>query len=178
VKISSTEIEGLYLIQPQILTDLRGYFLKTFHEKTFVELGLNTKWKEEYFSESQKGIIRGMHFQTPPHEHFKLVTCLRGKVLDVICDLRRESETFKKVISFELSALNSRQLYIPKGCAHGFLALDDNSLMFYKVSTVYNPTHDSGILWSSINFEWPRMNYIISDRDSKLQSLETFKSPF
>lgn len=160
------------------MTDNRGYFLKTFHENTFIDLGLNTDWKEEYFSESQQGVVRGMHFQTPPYDHFKLVTCIKGRVLDVVCDLRKESKTFKNVFSFELSGDNATQLYIPKGCAHGFLALEDNSIMFYKVSTVYNPSHDSGILWNSIDFEWPNKGLIISERDLSHQPINQFNTPF
>lgn len=176
--IDSTPIVGLYVINSKPFIDLRGSFTKTFHEGVFTELGLNTDWKEEYFSTSKKNVIRGMHFFTPPEDHFKLVTCINGAVLDVICDLRKESPSFKKVFSIQLKAEEAKQVFIPKGCAHGFLSLEENSQMFYKVSTVYNSKNDQGIRWDSIDFDWSIKNPIISDRDSNFVSLSEFNSPF
>ncbi len=176
--IDSTPIEGLYVINAKPFVDLRGSFVKTFHEGIFTEFGLNTDWKEEYFSTSKKNVIRGMHFFTPPEDHYKLVTCVNGAVLDVICDLRKKSPTFNKVYSIRLSSIDKKQVYIPKGCAHGFLSLEDNSQMFYKVSTVYKAENDHGIRWNSIDFDWEVKNPIISERDLKFQCLTDFSSPF
>jgi len=176
--VIKTDIDGLVLIKPKLIADKRGAFYKTFHDDVFRENNLNTDWKEEYFSKSNKNVLRGMHFQLPPEDHFKLVSCTQGKVLDVVLDIRTKSLTYKRVSYFELNGSNAYQLYIPKGCAHGFLALENNSTMFYKVSTVYSPEEDAGILWNSIDFDWPCLNPIVSDRDLNHLPLEEFNSPF
>jgi dTDP-4-dehydrorhamnose 3,5-epimerase len=176
--IDLTPIKGLYIINTKPFVDIRGSFTKSFHEDVFKELGLNTDWKEEYFSTSKKNVIRGMHFFTPPEDHFKLVTCISGAVVDVVCDLRKESPSFKKVFSIQLNGEESKQVYIPKGCAHGFASLKENSRMFYKVSTVYNSNNDQGIHWDSIVFDWGIKKPIISERDSNFISLSLFNSPF
>ena len=120
-----------------------------------------------------------MHFQTPPNDHTKLVTCLSGSVIDVIVDLRKTSQTFMKHIVIELDSTTvNKMIYIPKGCAHGFLSLKDDTLMHYKVSSVYSPENDAGILWSSIGYEWDCQNPITSERDNKHPSLQEFQSPF
>jgi dTDP-4-dehydrorhamnose 3,5-epimerase len=178
MKLTKTNFFGLYEINPTIIKDSRGYFIKTFHHNSFTEMGLNTEWKEEYFSSSIKNVIRGLHFQTPPYEHIKLVTCISGAVLDVVVDLRKESKTFKSVFSTELNASNSKQLYIPKGCAHGFLALENNTIMHYKVSSEYNQSKDMGILWNSIDFNWKVNNPILSERDKSHPSIFDYSSPF
>lgn len=176
--IDSTPIEGLYVINTKPIVDLRGSFTKTFHVDVFTELGLNTDWKEEYFSISKKNVIRGMHFFTPPEDHFKLVTCINGAVLDVICDLRKKSPSFKTVFSIQLNAEEAKQVYIPKGCAHGFLSLEESSKLFYKVSTIYNSNNDQGIRWDSIDFDWGIKNPIISERDSNFICSSDFITPF
>ena len=173
-----TTIEGCFEIDIRNLRDDRGSFFKTYNIESFKQSGLETNWQEEYFSLSEKNVLRGMHFQIPPKDHVKLVTCLSGAVLDVIVDLRKNSSTFKKCASFELNEQNKKMLYIPTGCAHGFLSLYNNTLMFYKVSSVYSPEHDQGILWSSINFNWPCDNPITSERDRKQPNLQEFETPF
>lgn len=178
MQIIETEIPGLMIVEPNMIFDSRGFFLKTFHNEIFSELGLNTIWKEEYFSSSHKNVLRGLHFQIPPQDHFKLVTCVQGAVLDVVVDLRKNSSSFKKVYSVELNSSNRKQLLIPKGLAHGFLSLERNSIMFYKVSSVYSQLSDLGILWNSIDFEWPVKKPIISQRDKSHQQLQMFNSPF
>ena len=127
---------------------------------------------------SNKDVVRGMHFQTQPDDHDKTVTCVQGAVLDVVLDLRKASKTYKQVFSTELNAQNKQVLVIPKGCAHGFLSLQDNSMMFYKVSTVYSPVNDKGILWSSIGFDWPVANALVSERDQSHPTLTNYESPF
>jgi dTDP-4-dehydrorhamnose 3,5-epimerase len=178
MKIIATEISGLIIIEPNLFFDPRGVFFKTFNKEVFSDLGLNTDWKEEYFSSSNKNVLRGLHFQIPPHDHVKLVTCVEGAVLDVVVDLRKNSASFKKVFSIELNSSNRKQLLIPKGLAHGFLSLKKKSIMFYKVSSVYSQSSDSGILWNSIDFDWPIENPIISSRDKSHQILKFFNSPF
>ncbi|MGB3144338.1 MAG: dTDP-4-dehydrorhamnose 3,5-epimerase family protein [Maribacter sp.] len=179
MNFTQTDILGCYQVVLNDFNDLRGGFFKTFHFDFFKEKKLTTDWKEEYFSTSKKNVIRGMHFQTPPEDHAKLVTCLTGSVIDVIVDLRKDSETFKKHISILLDASSkNKMIYIPKGCAHGFLSLEDNTLMHYKVSSVYSAEKDMGILWSTIGFDWKCDHPIISERDKRHTSLHEFQSPF
>lgn len=172
-------IPGCYEVVIDDFHDSRGDFFKTYHIDLFRKKGLETNWREEYFSTSKKNVIRGMHFQTPPADHDKLITCLSGSVIDVIVDLRKKSPMFKKHIALHLKAsTKNRMLYIPKGCAHGFLSLENNTLMHYKVSTVYSPENDKGILWNSFGFEWNTSNPIISNRDNCHPSINEFNSPF
>lgn len=176
--VTETFIEGLKILAPIVTEDQRGSFFKTYHIESFEELGLPTDWREEYFSISNKDVVRGMHFQTPPYDHNKMVTCVQGAVLDVVLDLRKASKTYKKVFSIELNVQNKHVLIIPKGCAHGFLSLKDNSMMFYKVTTVYSPANDRGIHWSSIGFDWPVANALVSKRDQNHPLLNEYDSPF
>lgn len=178
MRVEQTFILGCYQIFPEVKKDNRGNFVKTFHKGIFEKYGLVTEFAEEYYSVSHKGVLRGMHFQTPPHEHFKLVYCLAGTVLDAIVDLREGSPTYKKFATFELSAEQGNLLYIAPGIAHGFYALTDDAIMQYKVSTVYAPEHDGGIRWNSTGVDWPNSAPIISDRDCTFPSIADFQSPF
>lgn len=178
MKISELQILGCYLIESNRFEDKRGCFVKTFHEDIFQKIGINMKFAEEFFSTSKKNVIRGMHFQLPPSDHDKLVFCTSGSVLDVFLDLRKNSASYGKSLSIELSLLNARTLFLPKGIAHGFMSLEDNSTMIYKTSTTYNPIKDAGILWNSFGFDWPVEMPIISDRDSKHTPFFDFESPF
>jgi dTDP-4-dehydrorhamnose 3,5-epimerase len=179
MEVIYNSIPGCYELEVDDFNDERGGFFKTFHIDLFKKKGLETNWREEYYSTSKKNVIRGMHFQTPPEDHNKLVTCLSGSVIDVIIDLRKDSPMFKKHIVFHLMAKSkNRMLYIPKGCAHGFLSLEDDTLMNYKVSTIYSPDNDKGILWNSFGFEWKTNNPIISNRDKCHPSINEFNSPF
>ncbi|MBP2833877.1 dTDP-4-dehydrorhamnose 3,5-epimerase [Aquimarina sp. U1-2] len=179
MELKETLIPGCYKIALDSFEDNRGSFFKTFHSDVFEEKGLCCNWKEEYFSVSNKNVIRGMHFQTPPMDHDKIVTCLTGSVLDVVIDLRKNSPQFKKYATFKLDSNTlDKMLYIPKGCAHGFMSLEDNTLMYYKVSSVYSPENDKGIHWNSIGFEWNVIKPIVSERDKNHPSLKDFQSPF
>lgn len=179
MEIIEATISGLKVVIPRVFDDNRGSFFKTYQKTAFKEFGWDSiEWKEEYFSLSHKGVVRGMHFQTSPHDHEKIVTCLRGAVLDVVVDLRKYSPTFKRVESFELTGENHVQLLIPKGCAHGFLSLEDETLMFYKVSSEYSPNHDKGILWNSVDFVWPVEDAIVSERDQRHPRIEEYETPF
>ncbi len=144
MELVATELPGLQIIRPRIFQDARGSFVKTFHAGQFRELGLDFEPREEFFSTSAKGVLRGMHFQLPPAAHAKLVYCIAGSVLDVVLDLRKNSPAFGRNCARELSAANHEMLFIPAGFAHGFLALDDGATMIYQTSTVHSPVHDSG----------------------------------
>ncbi len=176
--IESTDIPGCYVLKAKVIRDPRGTFVKTFHIDRFAELGLRTDWREEYFSTSAKDVVRGMHFQTPPADHTKMVFCLTGEVLDVVVDLRRGSPTFGRAQGFTLSAENGYGLYLPTGCAHGFVSRTPDSGMYYKVTSVHSPEHDAGIAWDSIDFDWPVTAPALSDRDRRHPRLTDFDSPF
>lgn len=178
LRIIDTSIPGLFVIQAKKFEDERGLFLKVFEEELFKELELETNFVEDFFSISKKNVIRGLHFQVPPMDHVKLVYCSFGKILDLVVDLRIGSLTYGKYQTFELSPESGFVLYIPKGIAHGFLTLSDIAVVNYKVSTKYSPEHDTGILWSSIGFDWPVNRPIVSKRDNSFPTLHEYKSPF
>lgn len=180
MKLIKTELEGVLIIENFHASDDRGSFTKTYHKEFFQENRLCTHFRESYFSVSKKNVIRGMHFQLPPHDHEKLVYVAKGEVIDVILDLRKESRTYGKAISIILNESNQRSVYIPKGLAHGFKSIQDNTIMIYNVSTVYNNKSDFGIRYDSFNFDWKVENPIISDRDKALITFERFKdsNPF
>jgi len=162
---------------PQFL-DERGAFVKTFHDTLLKEAGINFQLKESYFSISKKDVIRGMHFQLPPHQHAKIVFCSQGAILDVIVDLRKNSPTYGKFEAQELSAENHRAFYIPEGFAHGFKALTEDAITYYLVSSEYNKEADTGIRYDTIGHDWNVSNPIISARDLSFVSLKDFESPF
>ena len=170
-------LPGCFSLQPMRFEDQRGSFVKTYHEGLCKALGVNLDIQEEFYSVSGKNVIRGMHFQLPPHEHEKLVCCMHGAVMDVLLDLRR-GLGYGKVVSAELSGVNAHLVFIPKGIAHGFLALTDEALMLYKTSTVHALESDVGIRWDSFGFDWGIANPITSARDHKHGLLADFASPF
>ena len=170
-------LPGCFLLQPNRFEDSRGSFVKTYHEGLCKTLGVNLEIREEFYSVSRKNVIRGMHFQLPPHEHDKLVYCTRGAVMDVLLDLRK-GPGYGKVVSAELSGENAHLVFIPKGIAHGFAALTDEALMLYKTSTVHAPESDCGIRWDSFGFDWGIAEPIISTRDQQHSVLADFVSPF
>lgn len=151
--------------------------MKSYHEGQCTELGVNLKIREEFYSLSKKGVIRGMHFQLPPYEHDKLVYCSHGLVCDVLLDLRSGS-SYGQVASVELSGENAHLVFIPKGIAHGFIALTNEALMIYKTSTVYTPKADFGIRWDSFGFDWGIVHPVISDRDQQHPLFSEFNTPF
>ena len=173
-----TRLAGCYVLQAKVREDARGSFTKVFHEGAFRELGLTTEFREEYFSVSKKNVLRGLHFQLPPADHEKLVWCMRGKVLDVVLDLRRASATYGTHQCFVLAGDSGEMLYIPRGMAHGFLTLSDEAVMMYKVTSVYAPDFDEGIRWDTAGSEWGISSPILSERDQGFGALEDFSSPF
>ena len=178
MKKIETPIDGCFELQPNIFKDERGRLVKTFHEPSFLGLNLDTDFKEEYYSASIKGVLRGLHFQSPPHDHVKCVTCISGKIFDVVVDLRKKSPTYKQYFSIELDADKGNMLYIPKGLAHGFYALSENVIFLNRTTTVYEPSCDTGIKWDSCGIQWPNLTPILSDKDNQMVSLDDFKSPF
>jgi dTDP-4-dehydrorhamnose 3,5-epimerase len=176
--VSQCPIPGCLEIQPSLIDDERGRFVKVFHAACFADLGLNADFREDYYSRSRKGVIRGMHFQKPPADHDKLVYCTEGSVFDVVLDLRAGSPSYGQVAHFTLSADRANLLYIPKGLAHGFCATSAQATLIYKVSTEYSPKNDVGILWSSLPVVWPTTHPIVSARDQAFKPLSEFVSPF
>lgn len=178
MELIPTILEGCYQVRPFFAQDERGTFVKTFHADRFLALGLPSEWREEYYSSSRKGVIRGMHFQTPPHDHEKLVYCIQGRVLDVVVDLRKGSPTYGQHCAVELDAARGHGLVVPKGMAHGFLALTESVLMSYKVTSVYVPENDAGIRWDSFGLDWGIDQPIVSSRDHAHPLFADFDSPF
>jgi len=158
--------------------DARGTFVKTFHETTLGQAGIEFTLRESYFSSSKKDVIRGMHFQLPPHHHSKIVFCPYGAILDVIVDLRKDSPTYRQFYAQELSELNHKAYYIPEGFAHGFKSLTEGAITYYLVSSEYSQPHDTGISYDSIGFEWQVENPVISARDLSFGKMGDFDSPF
>lgn len=178
MKLIPTGFEGAFIVEFQSSVDERGSFVKVFNNAEFAAAGIQTEFKESYYSVSKKGVIRGMHFQIPPFDHYKLVYVTDGVVLDVILDIRKKSKTFGKFFSTEISSLNKKGSYMTSGFAHGFTALSKQATMVYNVSTVYNSKYDTGILWNSFGFSWGIKNPIVSERDKSFQKFNEFKSPF
>src|SRR5215471_3668093 len=174
----STGFPGLLLLRPRLFQDQRGLFVKTFRGDEFQNFGIAFTLREEFYSISAKNVLRGMHFQLPLAAHAKLVYCLSGRVLDVVLDMRRSSPCFGKSFSVVLDDKTRDVLFIPVGFAHGFLALEDNSLMVYKADHAHVPELDTGIAWNSFGFDWKVTAPIMSDRDRKFVAWPAFQSPF
>lgn len=178
MKVKDTAIPGCFEIIPSVFRDDRGSFTKTFHRGFSAEHGLVTTFAEEFYSWSRRGVLRGLHFQTPPSEQTKVVTCLSGEVLDVVVDLRVGSPTFGRYAMFTLRASEATLLYIPPGLAHGFLAISEEALMYYQVTSVHDPACDVGIRWDSAGIPWPQSEPVVSVRDAALPPMAQFVSPF
>jgi dTDP-4-dehydrorhamnose 3,5-epimerase len=174
----STSLKGVVLIRSNRFEDHRGLFVKPFHSQLFSENGPGFQPREEFFSVSKAGVIRGMHFQVPPSEQWKLVFCVYGRLFDVVLDLRRGEPTFGQHLTMELNTENSLCLLIPPGLAHGFCSLKDDSILYYSASTVYDPVADRGVRWDSFGVDWPVSKPIISERDVAFPSLAEYDSPF
>lgn len=175
---NETQLKGALVIDMPAFKDDRGIFVKTFHETFFAHTGIVFQLKESFFSTSKKDVIRGMHFQLPPHHHSKIVFCPYGAILDVIIDLRKGSPTYGECHAEELSAANNKAYYIPAGFAHGFKSLTDDAITYYLVSSEYNKDNDTGIRYDTINFDWGVTNPVISARDLSFPALSEFKTPF
>jgi dTDP-4-dehydrorhamnose 3,5-epimerase len=171
-------LDGIRIIEPDTFPDDRGGLTKIFHKAVFAEHGMNTTFEESYYSTSKKDVIRGMHFQIPPHDHIKLVYVPQGKIMDVVVDIRKGSPTYGKFETFELSAENHKMIYIPSGFAHGFVSLEDDSQVVYLQSTMRSADHEGGISYDSFGVDWNVENPIVSKRDQTFQKLADYQTPF
>ncbi len=168
MRFVGTRFRDAWLIEPEPIRDQRGYFARTFCERTFAERGLETLFVQHSRSWSEKaGTLRGLHFQTAPHSEVKIVSCFAGTICDVIVDLRPNSPTFRAWQAFELSAENERQLYVPAGFAHGFQTLTDNAGLNYLISEFYEPSASTGVSYDdpALSIDWPLPVSVISGRD-------------
>ena len=173
MKFTALAIPGLILIEPRILKDPRGIFLESYRRDLFTQNGISEEFVQDNQSCSCFGVLRGLHYQVEPHAQAKLVSVLKGKVFDVAVDIRPDSKTFGKYAGLTLDGERRQMLYVPKGFAHGFCALEDGTEFLYKVSDYYSPGHERGIIWNDadLGIEWPKMNYIISEKDKKYPRL-------
>ncbi|AJA47774.1 dTDP-4-dehydrorhamnose 3,5-epimerase [Clostridium pasteurianum DSM 525 = ATCC 6013] len=177
-----TEIEGVYIIEPQVFGDNRGYFMETYNEDEFKSAGLDMTFVQDNQSKSKKGVLRGLHFQTE-HSQGKLVRVISGEVFDVAVDLRKDSKTYGKWVGVKLSDENKKQFYIPEGFAHGFLVLSGEAEFVYKCTDLYHPEFEGGIAWNDpeVGIEWPTEGIeelIFSDKDKKWKTLSERKIQF
>jgi len=170
-------LSNTWEIELKAFKDLRGSFVKTYIRDFFEKEGLDFQMAEDFYSLSQKDVIRGMHFQLPPHDHDKLIYCPVGRVEDVLLDLRAGSD-YGKFASVTLSGDEPSVLFVPKGVAHGFKSLTDNSMLMYKTSTVHAPAYDRGIRWDSFGYDWGEGAFLLSDRDLQHPSFSEFITPF
>ncbi len=178
MKVIPTGLQGVYVIEQDVFKDKRGAFVKTFQRSFFTAHGLECDFCENYYTKSHEDVIRGMHFQTPPHDHAKLVTVIQGTIIDVILDIRRASPTYGQHVEIELSRENRRSIYIARGLAHGFGTLSDSAIAYYMATSEYAPEHDAGIRYDSFGYCWPITTPIISDRDLSHVPFEQFATSF
>jgi dTDP-4-dehydrorhamnose 3,5-epimerase len=176
-EIRPTTIPGCVVLYPRVVPDDRGRFVKVFHRQWFEDHGLDAGLREEYFSDSKAGVLRGMHYQDPPHDHVKIVYVIRGAVMDVVLDMRVGSPTFGRAEAIELDGKSAAMVYVPKGLAHGFYAREASTTV-YRVTTEYAPSHDKGVLWSSVAAPWPDLAPILSERDRGFPVFGGIESPF
>ena len=181
-KFIETKIKDLYIIEPKVFGDDRGYFMESYNRRDFVEAGLDMEFVQDNESKSKKGVLRGMHFQTK-FTQGKLVRCTQGAVFDVAVDLRKGSPTYGQWEGILLSAENKIQFYIPEGFAHGFLVLSDEALFNYKCTNLYAPEYDGGLLWNDpdVGIEWPLKGIeeiTLSEKDKKQPTLKELDLPF
>lgn len=180
--VTQTGIEGLLVIEPRVFGDSRGYFCSPYIAESFDSLVGKTEFTQDNESLSSKGVLRGLHFQKPPYEQAKLVRVIRGRVIDVAVDLRKNSTTYGKHFAIELSGENKLQLFVPRGFAHGFVVLEDETIFSYKVDNKYAPEFEDGILWNdadlNINWQLDGVEPLLSEKDQLLQAFKNFETPF
>ena len=170
----ATPLEGLMVIEPKVFRDHRGYFFESYNRTEFVKNGIPADFVQDNQSFSNKGVLRGLHFQIPPFAQGKLVRVVKGAVLDVCVDIRKSSSTFGKYFSVELSDNNRKMLWIPAGFAHGFLTLEDDTLFLYKCTNVYDKNSEQGIRYNDpeLNIQWNEKNPVLSEKDLELPLLK------
>ena len=173
-----TDIEGVFLLKLPQYNDERGLFCKIYNFEYLKDIGYPFLCQESFFTISMANVVRGMHFQIPPYEQYKIASVVNGSIIDVVLDLRKESKTYGKHLPVELSKNDACAIFISPGIAHGFCSLEDNTIVNYIVSSVYSPEHDIGIHWNSFGFKWPVNNPVISDRDKNLTKFTEFVTMF
>lgn len=183
IEVKKTNIEGVFIIEPKVFGDARGYFLESFNAKEFAEkTGLDIIFVQDNESMSSYGVMRGLHFQNPPYTQSKLVRCVKGAVLDVAVDIRKGSPTYGQHVAVELTEDNHRQFFVPRGFAHGFAVLSETAVFQYKCDEFYHPEVDGGIsiLDDSLGIDWriPTEKANLSEKDTKHALLKDFDSPF
>lgn len=182
MEVIKTAIEGVVIIEPQVFKDARGYFFESFSQREFDEKVRPIKFVQDNESMSSYGVMRGLHFQAPPFAQSKLVRCVKGRVLDVAVDIRKGSPTYGQHVAVELTEENHRQLFIPRGFAHGFVVLSETALFQYKCDNFYAPQADGGISITdtTLGIDWhiPIENATLSEKDLKHPSFNNFNSPF
>lgn len=180
MKITKTPLESLLVIEPEIFQDERGSFFETWNQFSFQENRLNIKFLQDNQSLSHKGVLRGLHFQNPPFEQGKLVRVIKGAVLDVAVDIRKNSNTYGEYFSIELTGENNKMFWIPPGFAHGFLTLEDNTIFVYKCTNIYNTESERCIIWNDqdLNIDWRNSSPIVSQKDQEGIRFLDLKSKF
>ncbi len=182
MKFINTKISDLIIIEPTIFGDKRGYFFESYNKKKFEKVVSKISFVQDNESKSSKGVLRGLHFQKPPFAQAKLVRCIKGRVIDIAVDIRKGSPTYGNHVSIELSEDNKRQLFIPRGFAHGFAVLSNIAVFAYKVDNIYAPKYDSGIKYNDkdLNIDWilDKNEVKLSVKDDNLSSFKDLDSPF
>lgn len=177
--IENTPIKDLMLITPNVFSDERGYFMETYNQKNLEKI-IHAAFVQDNESQSQKGVLRGLHFQKPPFAQAKLVRVVFGSILDVAVDIRKDSVTYGQHYKYVLSAENKKQLYIPVGFAHGFLSLENDTILSYKCSDFYHKESEASLLWNDadLNIDWGITNPILAAKDTMAEKFSTFENPF
>ncbi|MDZ7740224.1 MAG: dTDP-4-dehydrorhamnose 3,5-epimerase [Bacteroidota bacterium] len=180
MKVNKTKIPGLLIIEPDVFADERGYFFESYNREKFVRAGIPHTFVQDNESKSQKGVLRGLHFQNPPHAQGKLVRVIKGAVLDVAVDIRKGSPSYGEWEAVELSEKNKKMYWIPAGMAHGFLTLEDNTIFFYKCTELYNKSSEGSIRWDDpdLNIDWGIKNPVLSGKDREAPAFKEFSSSF
>ena len=181
MEIKKTSLKDAYLLTPKVFQDERGFFTETFSQKKLQIAGIEADWVQDNHSMStKKGVLRGLHYQLAPNTQAKLVRVTKGSVYDVIVDLRKDSETFGKWEGFTLTAENFQMLFVPRGFAHGFCTLEDNTEFQYKCDNYYAPESEGAIIWNdpTLNINWPISEPVLSEKDAKAQLFSEFNSQF
>ena len=177
--LEKTNIEDIILLTPRVYKDERGYFMESYNQKK-VEILIKDRFVQDNESVSHKNVLRGLHFQLPPHAQSKLIRVIKGSILDIAVDLRKDSSTYGEHFKHVLSGENKKQLYIPVGFAHGFLSLEDDTILNYKCSEYYSASAEASIIWNDpqLNIDWGIENPILAEKDQLAENFITFENPF
>jgi dTDP-4-dehydrorhamnose 3,5-epimerase len=180
MEIIETKIPDLYIVKPAVFEDNRGYFFESYNKEKFLQKGIDQNFVQDNESKSMKNVLRGLHFQAPPYAQGKLVRVMKGAVLDVAVDIRKNSPTYGQWASIELTESNKWMYWVPPGFAHGFVTLEDNTVFFYKCTNMYNKASEGSILWNDpdLGVDWGVVDPILSEKDKHAPLFKDFVSPF